>query len=318
MDHLEGLKVFIAVAESQGFAPAARRLSLSAPAVTRAIAALERRLGAQLLHRSTRSVRLTEVGERFLDDCRRVLADLEDAEALAGGMHAAAKGQLAVTAPSMFGRMHVAPIALEFLAQHPQVSVRTFFVDRIVHLLDEGFDVALRIARLPDSGLTAVQVGHVRRVVVASPDYLERHGTPRVPVDLQHHDAIGFSATGGASVPWSFRVPNGSSAGDESVGTQREFAQPRLRLIANAGEVGIEAALRGQGIASAISYQVDEHVRAGRLRLLLTEFEPGPIPVHLVYVAGRKAPAKVRAFVDFAVERLRAEPVLQAVKQQGR
>jgi DNA-binding transcriptional LysR family regulator len=309
MDHLEGLRVFVAVAEAQGFAPAARRLALSPPAVTRAVAALERRLGAQLLQRSTRSVRLTEIGERFLDDCRRVLSDLEDAEALASGTHADAKGQLAITAPSMFGRMHVAPIALAFLAKHPQVSVRTFFVDRIVHLLDEGFDVALRIARLPDSGLTAVQVGHVRRVVIASPAYLKRHGTPKVPADLQHHDAIGFSTTGGAGAPWSFGVADSSGS---SSGAHRELAQPRLRLVSNAGEVGIEAALRGQGIARALSYQVDEHIRAGTLRLLLADFEPEPIPVHLVYVAGRKAPAKVRAFVDFAVDRLRAEQVLQS------
>jgi DNA-binding transcriptional LysR family regulator len=305
MDHLEGLKIFVAVAELQGFAPAARRLSLSPPAVTRAVAALEHRLGAQLLHRSTRSVRLTDIGERFLDDCRRVLADLEEAEALAGGAHAVPQGQLAITAPAMFGRLHVVPIALDFLSLHPQISVRSYFVDRIVHLLDEGFDVALRIARLPDSGMTAVNVGSVRRVVVASPAYLDRHGTPTAPADLQQHDAIGFTQSAGA-VPWSFSLPGAAT------GTPRELVQPRMRLLANAGEVGIDAALRGHGVTRALSYQIDEHVRAGRLRILLAAYEPTPIPVHLVYVAGRKAPAKVRAFVAFAVDRLRREPVLQA------
>jgi DNA-binding transcriptional LysR family regulator len=307
MDHLDTLRVFVAVAEHHGLAPAARHLSLSAPAVTRAIAALEQRLGVQLLQRSTRSLRLTDIGERFLDDCRRILADLDEAEAAAGGAHAAPQGQLAVTAPAMFGRLHVAPIALDFLAQHPQLSLRSYFVDRIVHLLDEGFDVALRIARLPDSGLTAVRVGSVRRVVVASPAYLERRGEPEVPAELVHHDAIGFSQTGGANVPWSFCTPNAAE------NAPRELVQPRMRLIANTGEVGIDAALRGQGLARALSYQVDADLRAGRLRIVLAAFEPPAIPVHLVHAAGRKAPAKVRAFVDFAVERLRAEPVLNPV-----
>jgi len=299
MDHLESLRAFVAVADSAGFASAARKLRLSAPAVTRAVAAIEARLGAQLLHRSTRSVRLTEVGARFLDDCRRILAELDEAEASAGGAHAAPQGQLAITAPSIFGRMHVAPILFDFLALHPGLSVRSLFVDRVVNLLDEGFDVALRIARLPDSSLTAVPVGSVRRVVVASPDYLARRGVPREPADLAGHDAVGFSQDGGANAPWAF-YRNG----------QRELAEPRMQLIANAGEVGIDAAIRGLGVARALAYQVDADVLAGRLKIVLAEFEPQPIPVHLVHVAGRKAPAKVRAFIDFAAERLRSVPVL--------
>ena len=307
MDHLDSLRVFVAIAESQGFAPAARRLGISPPAVTRAIAALEQRLGAQLLRRSTRSVHLTEIGKRFLDDCKRILAELAEAEASAGGAHAAPQGQLSVTAPSMFGRLHVAPIGFDFLALHPNVSMRSFFVDRIVHLLDEGFDVALRIARLPDSGLTAVRVGEVRIVIVAAPTYLAQRGVPETPAELQHHDAIGFSQIGAANVPWSFRGARGATALD------RELLQPRMQLVTNAGEVAIEAALRGLGLARALSYQIDDHVRAGQLRIVLAEFELAPVPVHLVSVAGRKAPAKVRAFVDFAVERLRREPVLNPV-----
>jgi DNA-binding transcriptional LysR family regulator len=299
MDHLDTLRAFVAVADSAGFAAAARKLGMSAPAVTRAVAAIETRLGAQLLHRSTRSVRLTEVGARFLDDCRRILAELDEAEASAGGAHAAPQGQLAITASSMFGRLHVAPILLDFLALHPGVTVRSLFVDRVVHLLDEGFDLAVRIAHLPDSSLTAVPVGAVRRVVIASPDYLARHGEPRTPADLLRHDAVGFSQDGGANAPWVFHR-----------GAERELAQPRMQLIANAGEVGIDAAIRGLGLARALAYQVDADVLAGRLKIVLAEFEPAPIPVHLVYVAGRKAPAKVRAFVDFAAERLRSVPVL--------
>lgn len=298
MDHLDSLKVFVAVADERGFAPAARRLQLSAPAVTRAIASLEHRLGAQLLLRSTRSVRLTDIGERFLADCRRVLSDLEEAEASAGGAHAAPQGALAITASAMFGRMHVAPIALDFLALYPQVTIRGVFVDRIVHLMDEGFDVAVRIAHLPDSGLTAVRVGSMRRVVVGAPAYLAERGLPRSPADLHDHDAIGFSQTDGLAAAWSF-------------GGVHESAQPRIRLTTNAAEVAIDAAVRGRGLARALRYQVEGELRAGRLALVLVEFEPEPLPVHLVHVAGRMAPAKLRAFIDFAAERLRTDPVLR-------
>ena len=298
MDHLDALKVFVAVADAQGLAPAARKLGLSAPSVTRAIAALEQRLGAQLLQRSTRSVRLTEIGERFLGDCRRILGDLDEAEASAGGAHTAPRGELAITASSLFGRLHVAPIALDFLAQYPQVTIRGVFVDRVVHLLDEGIDVAVRIARLPDSGLTAVRVGAMRAVVVGSPDYLAARGTPRHPSELDQHDAVGFAQTGGNAPAWTF-----TNAPDA--------APPRIRLVTNAGEVAIDAAVRGQGLARAMRYQVDAEVRGGRLQIVLAEFEPEPIPVHLVHVAGRMATAKLRAFIDFAVERLRAEPVLR-------
>ncbi|MEP7101365.1 MAG: LysR family transcriptional regulator [Burkholderiales bacterium] len=299
MDHLDKLRVFIAVADRRGFAPAARALSLSAPAVTRAIAALEQRLGAQLFKRSTRSVHLTEIGERFLDDCRRIVAELAEAEAAVGGAHAVPHGELAITASSMFGRLHVAPIALDFLALHPQVTIHGLFVDRVVHLMDEGFDVAVRIARLPDSGLTAVRVGSMRAVVVGSPAYLAERGVPKHPADLADHDATGFSQTGRLAPRWALASAAAS-------------AEPRIRMVTNAGEVAIDAAVRGQGLARAMHYQVDADVRAGRLNIVLAEFEPQPIPVHLVHVAGRKAPAKLRAFVDFAAERLRAEPVLSA------
>ncbi|MBC8055688.1 MAG: LysR family transcriptional regulator, partial [Rhizobiales bacterium] len=235
MDHLDSLKVFVAVAESGGLAAAARRLQLSAPTVTRAIAALEKRLGTQLVHRNTRSLRLTEIGERFLGDCRRILVDLDEAEASAGGAQAVPKGALAITASSMFGRLHVAPIALDFLALHPQVTIHGLFVDRVVHLMNEGFDIAVRIARLPDSGLTAVRVGSMRVVVVGSPAYLAERGVPQNPADLVDHDAIGFSQTGGLAPPWALAGGRG-------------MPQPRIRLVTNAGEVAIDAAVRGSGL----------------------------------------------------------------------
>src|SRR5690606_6801626 len=192
MDKISGMRVFIAVAEAGGFAPAARQLGLSPPAVTRAIAALEERIGTRLLHRTTRLVKLTEAGARFLVDARRILAEIEEAEAAAAGDHARPRGLLTVTAPVLFGRMHVAPVVLDFLELHPEVSVRLLLLDRVTDLLDEGIDVALRIAHLPDSSLNAVRVGSVRRVACAAPAYLDRRGTPVVPADLAGHDTIGF------------------------------------------------------------------------------------------------------------------------------
>jgi DNA-binding transcriptional LysR family regulator len=304
MDKLEGMRIFVAVADARGFAPAARQLGMSPPAVTRAIVALETQVGVQLLRRSTRTVALTEAGVRFHADCKRILLDIEEAEASASGAHALPQGLLSITAPTMFGRMHVAPLLLGFLAQHPQVTARSHFSDQIVHLLDEGFDLALRIAHLPDSGLTAVRVGHVRRVVIASPEYLAQHGVPRRPADLAQHQAVGFSQHGATEARWVFYPPGAKASADG------EVAYPQVRLVSNGGEMSITAALAGHGLARALSYQVVGDVLAGRLRLVMVDHEPPPIPVQLVSADGRKAAAKVRAFVDFAAERLRAEPVL--------
>ncbi|HIV73367.1 MAG TPA: LysR family transcriptional regulator [Candidatus Aquabacterium excrementipullorum] len=305
MDRLQSMRIFSAVAEARSFAGAARELRLSAPAVTRAVAALEQHLGARLLHRSTRLVRLTEVGERYLVDCRRLLSELDEAEALAGGAHVAPQGHLTVTAPVLFGRMHIAPLLLGFLQAHPQLTARAFFADRLVNLLDEGMDVAVRIAHLADSSLTAVRVGEVRRVIVASPDYLASHGEPLHPDDLPAHEAVGSSIVEGPSPRWSLVQDPVKSPGKPQQG-----AQPRIRLSVNGGEVGIMAARAGQGLARALSYQVADDVAAGRLRVVLAPFEPPPIPVQLVYPEGRMAAAKVRAFVDFAVAGLRAHPAL--------
>lgn len=298
----EQLRVFLAVADTGGFASAARHLRVSPPAVTRAIAALEQRLGARLLHRTTRLVRLTEVGARFSQDARRILAELEEAEASARGAHIEPQGELSITAPVMFGRLHVAPVLLDFLAQHPKVNARILFIDRVVHLLDEGFDVALRIAPLPDSGFTAARVGAVRRVVVASPDYLARHGEPASPAELPAHTAVGFARTSGEPELWTFAAPGDAAP--------RATAQPRTRLMVNAVDVAIDAAIAGHGLVRLLSYQVRAPIAEGRLRRVLQPFEPPPVPVHLVYPEGRKAAAKVRAFVDFAAQRLRGHPAL--------
>lgn len=304
MDQLDAMRIFVAVAEAQGFAAAARQLQLSAPAVTRAVAALETSIGARLLHRSTRVVRVTDVGERYLADCKRILADLAEAHAQAAGAHALPQGHLTVTAPALFGRLHMAPLLLDFLQRHPQLTARAFFVDRVVNLLDEGVDVALRIAHLPDSSLTAVRVGQVRRVIVASPGYLRTHGEPLTPADLASHVAVGVGDTSGPPRPWQLAAQAGAPD------TLAPVHHPRIQLTVNGGEVGILAARAGRGLARAMSYQVAEDVAAGRLQILLADYEPAPIPVHLVYPEGRRSAAKVRAFVDFAVQGLRAHPSL--------
>jgi len=290
------MRMFVAVAEAQGFAPAARRLAMSPPAVTRAISALEERIGTRLLHRTTRIVRLTEAGDRFLADCKRILGEIEEAEAAAAGSHTEPRGQLAVTAPVMFGRMYVAPVVLDFLAGHPRVTARLLFLDRLVDLLDEGLDVAVRIAHLPDSSLHAIRVGSVRWVVCASPDYLAARGAPRTPADLSQHDAIAFSL-GASPEEWSF--------------ASGETLSLPTKLIVSSNDVAIAASVAGRGIARVLSYQIAPELREGKLQVVLSEFEPPPIPVSVVYAEGPRAAAKVRAFVDLAVERLRADRSLK-------
>lgn len=295
MDRFRSLQVLVAVAEAGGFAPAAKRLGLSPPAVTRAVAALEERLGVRLFSRTTRVVRPTEAGVRLLADGRRILEELAEAEAAAAGAQSEVRGRIAVTAPSMFGRLFVAPIAIDFLSRHPEVGLQMLLVDRVVDLLEEGLDVAVRIARLPDSSLTAIRVGAMRHVLCAAPSYLAEHGVPERPADLLRLEAIDFSF----SVPrrhWAF--PDGGRS---------RVVQPPARFFANSAEVAVAAAVAGRGVARLLAYQVEREVRAGTLQIVLADHEPPPIPVHVVHVEGQRAAARVRAFVDQAVERLRAE-----------
>lgn len=293
----EQMKVFVAVVDAGGLAAAARLLGISAASVTRAVTGLEAHLGVRLLHRSARHLRLTDVGERFLCDARRILDEWREAEAVARNAHVEPQGALMVTAPLTFGRLHVAPVLQEFLAVYPKVQAHLVLADRVMPLVDEGFDVALRIATLSDSSLTAVRVGAVRTVVVASPNYLAARGEPLTPLDLPQHCAIGLIHLGGGPRHWFFA----SSGAD---------ALPQLSFWVNTADVAIDAALAGRGLARLLSYQVHAHVEAGRLKRVLRAHEPPPIPVQLVYPAGRKASAKVRAFVDFAARRLRTHPAL--------
>jgi DNA-binding transcriptional LysR family regulator len=291
------MRVFSAVAQESGFAAAARHLNMSPPAVTRAVAALEDAIGARLLTRTTRMVALTEAGQRYLVDVERILQELEEAEAAAAGLHAAPRGTLTITAPVLFGRLYVAPILLDFLDAHPEVTGRLLLLDRVTNLLEEGMDVALRIGHLGDSSMVARRVGSVRSVVCASPDYLKQHGVPTHPTDLAGHRLI---------------VPGGSIESQEWRFGHDEKLAVRVapRMCCNSNASIVQAVEQGWGVSRLLSYQIGPSIAAGKTRPLLEEYERAPLPVHLVHMEGRRASAKVRAFVDLATERLRLDPVL--------
>jgi len=298
MDRLHLMSVFVAVVDAGGFARAARALGVSPPAVTRAIAELETRLRARLLTRTTRVVRVTEIGARYVEDCRRILADADEADESVGGAHATPRGRVVVTAPTLFGRIHVTPIVTEYLARYPETLVTCWFVDRVVNLVEEGADVAIRIGALPDSSVQAIRVGGVRRVLCASPAYLKAHGMPRQPADLARHSII--SAGGVTPAPeWRF-----TAAGR----THSVRLVPRLATTTN--DAAIVAALSGFGLARLLSYQVAEHLKKGELKAVFASYDREPIPVHVVHREGRHASRKVRAFLDLAIERLRALPAI--------
>jgi DNA-binding transcriptional LysR family regulator len=294
MDRFHELKVMLAVAETGGFAKAAARLNSSPPAVTRAIAGLEARLGVEIFTRTTRRVHLTETGRVLAERARLVLADLEAAEREASGEAALPTGQLTITASVTMGRYILPPIISTFLDAHPRVTVRAVLLDWVVNLVEEGIDVALRVGQLPDSSMMSRAVGEVRRLLVASPDYLERRGTPRAPADLKLHSIIAFSGL----------MPKGewTYAGERS--TSRISLQPRFEINDAAAAIG--SAEAGDGITIALSYMVAKQVREGRLVPVLERFAPPAVPVQLVYPESRLVAPRVRSFVDFATPRLRS------------
>ena len=298
MDRFHELTVYVAVAEEQSFAGASRRLSLSPPAVTRAIAALEQRLAVKLLHRTTRHVRVTSAGQRFLSDARGLLQQLSIAEEAAAGIHAEPRGNVSITAPVLFGRTFVTPALVGYLQQYPQTQVSALFLDRIVSMLEEGVDVGVRIGQLPDSSLRAQRVGQIRQVVVASPEYLKLHGIPQHPGELKSHTIISSSA-GNNALDWRFEwdgVPHNVNV------------LPRLKSSTN--DSVIAAATSGFGITRVLSYQVANQLASGELKILLEPFESEPRPIHVVHQEGRNASAKVRALVDYLVDHLRKQPAL--------
>lgn len=294
MDRLQSMEIVVTVAETGGFAKAAARLHLSPPVVTRAVAALEERLGVRLFNRTTRSVVPTEAGLRFLDKARSLLQQLEEAEKDAAGEMALPTGQLTVTASVSFGRAAVAPVVTEYLRANPRVCATLLMLDRQVNLIDEGVDIAVRIGHLPDSSMVARAVGRVRRLLVASPDYLARRGVPSAPADLHLHEAIGFTGL----------MPNREwpYVQDGRVATLR--LAPRFEL--NDAAAAIAAAEAGEGITLALCYMVAGAIRAGRLVPVLLPFSAPAVPVHLVTPQARLVAPKVRAFLDLAAPRLRA------------
>lgn len=300
MDRIEEMAVFIAVADQGGFAAAARHLTLSAATVTRAIAALELAIGAELFVRTTRYVRLTDTGERYLADCRRILQQLDEAEAQASGAHRAPQGHLVIASPILFGQRLLIPLLVEFLQAYPAVSARALLVDRPVQLSEEGVDCAFRMGELPDSALVATPLGHIRRVVCASPAYLAAHGAPAHPEALSAH-ALVVSAADGRTDRWQFVD-----------GTQPLDVAIAPRLIVSTNEAAIGAALAGGGLTRVMSYQVNAELQRGDLQRVLQAYEARPLSVWLVNAEGRRAAAKLRHFIQFATERLRGHPALIA------
>ena len=298
MDRLHLMTVFVAVAEAESFAGGARRLGMSPPAVTRAMAALEARLGVKLLNRTTRFVRTTEAGQRYLEDARRLLSEVDEAEEAAAGINAEPRGQLAITAPVLFGKLFVLPGIVDYLRRYPAMEVSALFLDRVVNLLEEGLDVGVRLGELPDSSLKAIRVGSVRRVLCASPDYLEKHGTPTALAALPGHTLIAAAAVSPTN-EWKF-----------GRGSDLSSVRVKPRLTVSNNDTALEATLQGFGITRLLSYQVAAPVAAGQLKILLSAFEPAPMPIQVLHREGRYASAKVRSFVNLIVARLREDSAL--------
>lgn len=290
MDRIDAMQAFLAVADLEGFAPAARKLKLSPSAVTRLIASLEEHLGARLLQRTTRSVALTDAGARYLARVRRILADVEEAEASIKDERTRPSGRLVVSAPIGFGRLHVSPVMSEYLKRYPEVSGELRLTDRVVNLVEDGVDLAVRIGHLADSSLMARHVGEMRRIVVASPGYLKAHGEPKTPEAIESHQTIQFGAT--------MASPDLRFVRD---GKEIRIA-PVPRLMTNSADAAIQYAVAGGGLTRVLAYQAAEALKRGRLKIVLAKFEQPPFPIHVVYPTSRLLSAKVRAFIDLVVE----------------
>ena len=293
MDRLDAMRLFVAIGDAGSLSAAARKLKVPLPTVSRKLAQLEEHLGVRLVVRTTRKFVLTEPGRTYLDSCRRLLGEIEEAERMAAGEYDAPKGRLYITAPIVFGRLHVLPVTLAFLKAYPEVDLRLSLADRITDMIEDGIDVAVRIAQLADSSLIAARVGAVRLVTCASPAYLKANGTPRTPSDLVQHHCIA-SANLSATDRWLYRIDG-----------EDRTVPIRSRLAITTAEAAIDAAVAGIGITRVLSYQAAAAVKAGKLRLLLRPFDLPEIPVSLVHPQARLTPPKVRAFLDFAAPRLR-------------
>jgi DNA-binding transcriptional LysR family regulator len=294
MDRFESMEVFLTAVDSGSLSAAGRRLGMPLATVSRKIGDLEAHLKTRLLLRGGRHLELTDAGRSYLASCRRIVEDVAEAERTAAGEYRAPTGELVISAPLVYGRMHVVPVVSSFLKAYPDINIRMQLTDRVVNLVDDHIDMAVRIGVLPDSSLIATRVGHARLCVFASPSYFTARGVPRKPDDLRAHDCVAFDAVSSGD-RWDFVQD----------GVHHPVAiQPRLR--ANTAEAVIEAALNGLGIARAMSYPIREAIAAKTLRVVLEEYELPPAPISLVYPAQRLLPLKLRAFMDYAAPRLRA------------
>ena len=293
MDRFESMSILVAAVEAGSLSAAARRLGTPLATVSRKVSELEAHLKTRLLNRSSRRLTLTDAGRSYVEACKRILEDVGEAERAASGEYSAPKGNLIITAPIVFGRLHVLPIALEFLTAYPGVDIRFALADHLVNLLEDHVDLAVRIGELPDSSLVATRIGSIRRVVCGGPAYFAERGTPKSPGELSTHDCISFE---GASSPnaWVFATANF----DASIPIHS-------RLVVNTAEAAIDAAIAGLGITRVLSYQIASAMQVGALTVILEEFESAPSPVSLVYAGQRLLPLKLRAFLDFATPRLK-------------
>ena len=295
MDRLEAMSILVTAVDAGSLSAAARRLGTPLATVSRKISDHEAHLGTRLLNRTSRKLTLTDAGRSYVEACRRILEDVTEAERTAAGEYRAPKGDLTITAPTVFGRLHVLPVVTAFLKSHADIDVRLVLADRIVNLAEDHIDLAVRIGPLSDSSLVAARVGAIRQVVCASPAYLAARGVPERPADLGAHDCI---TSGGLMAPDMWRFPAGRSTASVAV---------HSRLVVNSAEAAVEAAIAGLGVTRVLSYQAVDAVRMGTLAIVLQDFEPAPWPVSLVYPAsGRLLPLKLRAFLDFASPRLKA------------
>ncbi len=293
MDRLAAMRVFVAVVDAQGFSAASRALSMPLPTVSRKIAELESHLGAQLLVRSTRKVTVTDSGRRYYEDVRRILDDIGDAESQVSGEYQTAKGRLAITAPTLFGRLHVLPIVNDFMKIHRDIDVQLILTNYVVDLLEEHINLSIRIGALSDRSMNVLQVGSVRQIVCASPGYLSQHGRPLSPNDLAGHQCISFFKFG-TPAEWTFKMPSGKI----------QHVPVRTRLVLNSIEGTVASAIEDGGLVQLYSYQAAPHVAEGTLEIVLDRYEIEPPPVNIVYPQRRLVPQKVSAFVDFATPRL--------------
>ncbi len=294
MDRLEAMSILVASVEAGSFSAAGRRLGVPLPTVSRKVAELEAHLKTQLLVRSTRKLALTEAGLTYVAACKRILEQVDEAESQATGEYTVPRGTLTMTAPIVFGRLHVVPVVNDFLAHFAQISVQLTLSDHAINMVDEHIDLAVRVGELPDSTLIATKVGEIRRVVCGSPDYFAARGVPKTPEDLADHMCVTFSALA-SGMPWIFS-PSGKAT---------RSVRPYCRLKINTAESAIDAAIAGVGVTNVFSYQVARAVADGKLRLILQDYEPDPIPVHLVHAGQTLLPLKLRRFTEFATPRLR-------------